>query len=93
MPSTAQPGKGVTMSDPLSDERIARAESERQRLRQAFPAEFDDGVARARAGDPLYPSGFHSWPLDRRNAWFGGFNVGYLDRKRGEERRGGGRRR
>ena len=27
-----------------------------------------------------YPRGFHAWPLDRRNSWFAGFNVGFHDR-------------
>ena len=30
-----------------------------------------------------YPLGFHQWPLDRRNAWFAGFNVGHIQRGRG----------
>jgi hypothetical protein len=29
-----------------------------------------------------YPRGFHLWPLERRNAWFAGFNRGFLDRLR-----------
>ena len=29
-----------------------------------------------------YPFDFHTWPLDRRNAWFAGFNVGFHDRLR-----------
>lgn len=29
-----------------------------------------------------YPLGFNHWPLERRNAWFAGFNVGFHDRKR-----------
>jgi hypothetical protein len=27
-----------------------------------------------------YPRGFHAWPLDRRNAWFAGFSMGFHDR-------------
>jgi hypothetical protein len=56
---------------------------------ERLPAEFRDG---ARCGflqreegprDPGgYPRGFHRWPLERRNAWFAGFNVGYHDRLR-----------
>ena len=30
-----------------------------------------------------YPLGFHQWPFDRRNAWFAGFNVGHIQRGRG----------
>jgi hypothetical protein len=32
-----------------------------------------------------YPRGFHRWPLDRRSAWYSGFNVGRLDRLRLDE--------
>jgi hypothetical protein len=61
--------------------RLSVAE-ERERLKRAFPDEFRDGARRAFKGDKLYPRGFAGWPLDRRNAWFAGFNVGYCDRKR-----------
>jgi hypothetical protein len=27
-----------------------------------------------------YPRGFHQWPLDRRNAWYAAFNLGYHQR-------------
>jgi hypothetical protein len=63
------------------------ANSPRKFLRRAWPAEFDDGV---RSGLTLkfegprelggYSKGFHSWPLEKRNAWFSGFNVGYVKR-------------
>ena len=54
---------------------------ERNWLKETFPKEFEDGVlcgleVRHHVGN--YPRGFHKWPLDRRNAWFAGFNVGYL---------------
>jgi hypothetical protein len=59
-------------------------------IRSRWPAEFDGG---ARCGclreypgerEPGgYPKGFHQWPLDRRNAWWGGFNFGRQDRLRG----------
>jgi hypothetical protein len=29
-----------------------------------------------------YPPGFARWPLDKRNAWWSGFNRGYHDRLR-----------
>jgi hypothetical protein len=35
-----------------------------------------------------YPRGFHGWPLERRNAWFAGFNVGLHDRLRLSNREG-----
>ena len=69
---------------PLGQDRERIAAAERERIRLAYPAEFNDGAKRAYQSDPLYPSGFHSWPLDRRNAWFAGFNRGYCDRKKRE---------
>jgi hypothetical protein len=74
----------------LDAERRQRVQAERERLRQAFPAEFDDGVARARAGNPLYPLNFASWPLDKRNSWFAGFNQGYHTRLRSTPERADG---
>ncbi len=68
-------------------DRIVAAERERERIRLAFPVEFADGAKRAFTGDKLYPAGFQTWSLDRRNAWFAGFNKGYCDRKNWE---GGG---
>ena len=64
------------------DLRRQAAEQERERIRLAFPTEFNDGAKRAFEGSALYPAGFHDWPLDRRNAWFSGFNFGYHYRKR-----------
>jgi hypothetical protein len=55
---------------------------ERERIERDFPAEFADGRRRAFIGNKLYPRRFKDWPLDRRNAWFAGWNVGYLERKR-----------
>jgi hypothetical protein len=59
------------------------------RLRTRWPNDFRDGARcallqsypgpREKGG---YPAGFHCWPLDRRNAWFAGFNVGFHDRMR-----------
>lgn len=64
------------------------AEAERERLERAWPEAFRDGV-RAAFGvfpperDPGgYPKGFHSWPLEKRNAYFAGFNFGFIDRRR-----------
>jgi hypothetical protein len=65
------------------------AAGEVARLRSRWPDEFRDGARcaflqrydgdRERGG---YPLGFHCWPLDQRNAWFAGFNVGFHDRLR-----------
>ena len=58
-------------------------------LRQRWPHEWRDA---ARCGflhrfdgereEGGYPRGFHLWRVDRRNAWFSGFNVGFHDRLR-----------
>jgi hypothetical protein len=73
-----------------------RAETERMRLKGAWPAEFADGERlaflrrrdghRARGG---YPKNFRAWPLERRNAWFAGFNAGCVERERMEVPDGG----
>jgi hypothetical protein len=63
-------------------DRLIAAQEERERIRLAFPLEFADGVERAFAENRLYPSGFSSWPLDKRNAWFAGYNLGYCHRLR-----------
>jgi hypothetical protein len=65
------------------------AEASLKSLQDKWPAEFRDG---ARCGflqrrDSLYgpcgyPAGFAHWQLERRNAWFAGFNIGYHDRSR-----------
>lgn len=65
------------------------ADAERRRLKRLWPGEFADGEhcgfhqryegERAKGG---YPLGFHGWPLDRRNAWYCGFNFGRIERRR-----------
>ena len=54
-----------------------------KRLADRWPEEFRLGYRfgfRGKADPPCdqagYPSGFHGWPLVRRNAWFCGFNSG-----------------
>ena len=56
--------------------------AERDSLREQWPTEFSDGARRAYSGNHLYPTGFVAWPLDKRNAWFAGFNVGLQDRRK-----------
>ncbi len=65
------------------------AADEVARLSRRWPDEFRDGARCAfllRFGGDRekggYPRGFHRWPLDRRNAWLAGFNVGFHDRLR-----------
>ncbi len=60
----------------------ARAET----IRAAWPAEFDDGARCGFSGNfdgprelGALPREFHSWPLERRNAWYAGFNKGRCD--------------
>jgi hypothetical protein len=59
------------------------------RLRERWPVEYRDGARcgfllrfdgeRKRGG---YPRGFDRWPVERKNAWFAGFNTGFHDRLR-----------
>jgi hypothetical protein len=63
-------------------------------LRAKWPAEFDDGVRCGLLnkfpanGEPGgYPQGFHHWSLDKRNAWFAGFNIGYTKRRAADGQR------
>ena len=72
------------MTEVELQERLTRANEERDRIKAAYPAEFADGAKRGFKGDKLYPRRFHSWPLERRNAWFAGFNFGYCWRTRAE---------
>lgn len=72
----------------------ARAEAERAAIRAVWPAEFDDGARCGFSGNfdgPRelggYPRGFHSWPLERRNGWYAGFNKGRCDKERRENDR------
>jgi hypothetical protein len=58
-------------------------------IRRDFPREFADGESMGAGWEPDggrekggYPLGFHAWPLERRNAWFAGFNLGRGRRKR-----------
>ncbi len=64
--------------------------TERRALRSKWPDAFDDGVRCGLLPDPDetpprepggYPRGFHSWPLEKRNAWFCGFNIGFQKRE------------
>ena len=52
--------------------------AERNRLKETYPDEYEAGVLRGLGETTGYPKGFHKWPLDRRNAWWAGFNVGYI---------------
>jgi hypothetical protein len=66
---------------------VSDARNARRALRAKYPSEFDDG---ARCGATLsypgerepggYPKGSHGWPLEKRNAWYAAFNIGYAKR-------------
>lgn len=63
-------------------------DKQREQLHCKWPKEFADGFQYGATGKELgerlkggYPVGFHFWPLERRNAWYAGFNQGYHDRK------------
>jgi hypothetical protein len=65
---------------------MSPARSEVARLRERYPEEFTDGLSLGLGNKPAgprepgdYPKGFHDWTLERRNAWFAGFNLGYRD--------------
>jgi hypothetical protein len=67
----------VSRIPPLSDE-VAM-------IRARWRSAWDKGARCGFKGETdggSYPQGFHDWPLDRRNAWFCGFNRGYHDRLR-----------
>lgn len=86
----AEPASEPIESRPTDPERVAKANASRKRLKAAWPDEFADGAQcalsqhfsgdRERGG---YPKGFHRWPLERRNAWFAGYNHGLNKRLSG----------
>ncbi|WP_363347150.1 hypothetical protein [Methylocystis echinoides] len=61
----------------------------RERIRAEFADEYDAGARAGFTDSPDYPVGFHSWPLERRDAWFAGFNVGRCDRLKMNDLRNG----
>ena len=69
---------------------MSAANAERAALRARWPNEFNNGARAAFQQCDRYPTGFNSWPLDRRNSWWSGYNVGRLDRLRDEAERARG---
>ncbi len=56
----------------------------REAIRARFTAEFDDGARVGFTGradgdreSGGYPLGFHTWALERRDAWFSGWNAAF----------------
>lgn len=73
------------VAGPLSD----AGKAELAGLRDRWPDEFRDGARCAflrsfdgERGAGGYPPCFHRWPLERRNAWHAGFNLGFHQRLR-----------
>jgi hypothetical protein len=65
------------------------AEQTRAGLCAKFPKEFERGYRYGVTGGVQpecdaagYPYGFREWSLDRRNAWWAGFNIGHVKRER-----------
>jgi hypothetical protein len=68
-----------------------RAEAVRAGLCEKFPLEFEHGYRTGFLGGNQPPCdaagymiGHHTWPLDRKNAWFAGFNLGHFEREAGD---------
>jgi hypothetical protein len=82
----AFPGGNCSPSNaPKPESAQAKSELIRAELAERWPAEYADGLAvslgemhefRRDPGD--YPKGFHTWPLERRNAWWAGANMGAI---------------
>jgi hypothetical protein len=74
---------------PVVPEGGAKAKRIREHLLQRWPAEYEAGFAAGlgeKSEGPLdrggYPVGFHTWALDRRNAWWAGSTIGLVIRSR-----------
>jgi hypothetical protein len=60
-------------------------------LRARWRSAWEHGAKRGFEGEHAggsYPQHFARWPLDQRNSWFCGFNVGLNDRMRLSEEEG-----
>jgi len=78
---------GSDGSDNAPNLQIAQSKTEliREKLAEKWPAEYADGVAIGLGEKPEGPrepggylKGFHAWPLERRNAWWSGANMGVV---------------
>jgi hypothetical protein len=63
------------------------ASAVRDALLAKYPAEFEHGYITGFTGEfqkPCdvagYPVGFHIWPLEQKNAWYLGWNLGNVER-------------
>ena len=67
---------------------LAPAEGIRAALFAKFPREFEHGYRSGYLGEHQHPCdsagymiGHHTWPSERKNAWFAGFNLGHAERE------------
>jgi hypothetical protein len=67
------------------------SEQIRAELCRQFPQEFEHGYRTGYLGENQPPCdaagymiGHHTWPLDRKNTWFAGFNLGHFEREVGD---------
>ena len=51
--------------------------AERRRLQRLYPRQFKDGMNAGAGLREDYPPGYHDWPLEKRNAFWAGANIGY----------------
>jgi hypothetical protein len=75
------------MSDTQLKPRAAVSEI-REALLEKYPREFRHGYLSGYLGEHQHPCdsagymiGHHTWPAERRNAWFCGFNLGHAERE------------
>jgi hypothetical protein len=66
-----------------------RTEVERARFKRLWPDEFRDGERcaflrkfKGKRESGGFPLGFHTWPLERKNSWYCGYNIGLIERQR-----------
>jgi hypothetical protein len=69
---------------------FTRAEAVRAALCAKFPSEFEHGYRTGYLGENQPPCdaagymiGHHTWPLDRKNAWYAGWNLGNIESEDG----------
>jgi hypothetical protein len=90
-PTTAKPASSEARPmkpKPKPPAPSKKTEADRDALRAKFPDEFEHGYRTGYLGENQppcdaagYPIGFHTWPLDRKNTWYAGFNLGYTERE------------
>jgi hypothetical protein len=61
----------------------------RERIRAEFADEYDAGARAGFTKSSRYPQGFHSWPPERRDAFYAGYNAGRCDRLNTNDLRNG----